>query len=173
MAYINSADVKSIRDSLKAEFPGVKFSVRKQHFSSVNVTLLKGDVDFSDITDDNGYAQINQYHLDFTGDHKPMFEKIVEIIKTAPAEGWYDRSDAMYDHFDTAFYFNISVGNYGKPYELTAAGQEKTLKITVPEGVNIDAAKKVASKEVETLEALVGDDMAAKLRELGMIKEVV
>jgi hypothetical protein len=24
----------------------------------------------------------------------------------------------MVDHFDTAFYFNLEVGNYNKPYEL-------------------------------------------------------
>ena len=29
-----------------------------------------------------------------------------------------------------------------------------------------------ATKEVETLEELVGDEMAAKLRDLGMIKDV-
>jgi len=52
-------------------------------------------------------------------------EKIDKVIKKAPAlaEGgreWYDRSDAMTDYFDTAFYYNISIGDYNKPYEKVA-----------------------------------------------------
>jgi hypothetical protein len=33
---------------------------------------------------------------------------------------YYDRSDAMTDYFDTAYYTNINLGKWDKPYELTA-----------------------------------------------------
>jgi len=33
---------------------------------------------------------------------------------------WYDNSDAMTDYFDTAYYMDINVGQWDKPYVLTA-----------------------------------------------------
>lgn len=127
MAYINAEDVKAIRKELKENFKKFKFSVTKSHSSSVNVTIKSGPVDFSDITDANGYAQVNQYWLERTGQHKAMFEKIVDIIKTAPMRGegynkngWFDKSDAMTDYFHTAYYFNINVGSWNNPYQQAA-----------------------------------------------------
>jgi len=127
MAYINAKDVQAIRKELKENFKDFKFSVTKSHSSSVNVTILSGPVDFSDISDENGYAQINQYWLDRTGDHKAMFEKMIDIIKTAPMrgeganqDGWFDKSDSMSDYFHTAYYFNVNVGKWNQPYQLAA-----------------------------------------------------
>ena len=129
MAYIRTEEVRAIRNELKEQFPNLKFSVRKQHYSSIKVTIKKGDVDFSDIMRDRingetpGYADVNHYHLHMYGDHTKLFSEINDIIKKAPglAEGgreWYDNSDAQYDYFDTAFYYNLSVGSWDKPYEL-------------------------------------------------------
>jgi hypothetical protein len=127
MAYIRTDEVKEIRNTLKEEFgPDLKFGVKKESGGiAVRVTLKKGNVDFSDITGregERGYAQINQYHLSNYGDHRPLFEDIINVIKKAPgkAEGgreWFDKSDAMVDYFHTAFYFNLNVGNFDKPYE--------------------------------------------------------
>jgi len=127
MAYINAKDVQAIRNELKENFKGFKFSVRKSHGTSVDITIKSGPTDFSDILKD-GYAQINQYWLDRTGKHQPMFEKVVEIVKTAPMRGegyrkgtgWYDNSDSMIDYFDTAYYFSINVGSWSTPYQQAA-----------------------------------------------------
>ena len=125
MAYITTAEVREIRNALKEEFgPELKFGVKKQHHSSVTVTIKKGIVDFSDIMreGDRGYTQVNHYHTHMYGEHANIFDHIVDVIKKAPgkAEGgreWFDKSDAMVDYFHTAFYFNLEVGNYSKPYE--------------------------------------------------------
>lgn len=121
MAYIKTEEVAAIRGQLKEKFKGLKFSVRKQHHSSVSVTIKAGNVDFSDILDDNGHAQINQYWLNRTGKHEHLFEEIYKVIKTAPAsvEGgreWFDDSDSMTDYFHTAFYMSVNVGSWDKPY---------------------------------------------------------
>ena len=29
---------------------------------------------------------------------------------------WYDKSDAMVDYFDTAYYVDINIGKWNKPY---------------------------------------------------------
>ena len=121
MAYISTEDVKKIRVALKEEFgKRLKFSVRKNAgHHSISVTIKSGEVDFSDLnrkTYGGEQIQINHYRLEFYGDHKPLFEKIIGIIKTAPTHQWYDNSDAMIDHFDIAFYFNLSIGDWKKPY---------------------------------------------------------
>ena len=124
MAYINAEDCARIRGALKVTFPNMKFAVRKSSGShAVEVTIKEGNVDFTDIYKHShligrDHVQVNQYHLDMYGEHQPLFAKIVDIIKTAPAKQWYDRSDAMVDYFDTAFYFNVSVGEYDAPYKL-------------------------------------------------------
>jgi len=131
MAYITTTEVREIRNALKEAFPKLKFGVRSHAHSSVKVTIKKGNVDFSDIMRDRtngetpGYADVNHYHLYQYGEHTSLFEKIDKIIKTAPAKAengreWYDRSDAQYDHFDTAFYYSIGVGTWDKAYELVA-----------------------------------------------------
>ena len=58
------------------------------------------------------------------GEHKDFFDAIHKIIKTAPikgegywkGKGWYDKSDAMTDYFDTAYYISMNVGEWNKPY---------------------------------------------------------
>ncbi len=128
MAYIKTEEVSAIRNELKKRFghTGLKFGVKKQHHSSVHVTIKAGPIDFSDIYKDHygsgdHYAQVNVYHLSNYGQHQPFFEEVLKIIKTAPAlaEGgreWFDKSDIMTDYFHTAFYINLNVGEYDKPY---------------------------------------------------------
>ena len=139
MAYIKTNEVAEIRKALKEKFgKSLKFSVRRQHYSSVDVSIVSGDVDFYDGSMDStdkyngqvhkfdGHSQINEYHTHFYGKHEQLFTDIVKIMKTAPAlaEGgraWYDNSDAMTDYFDTAYYTHVSVGKWNKPYNYTGA----------------------------------------------------
>ena len=124
MSYISTEDVKKIRVALKNEFgKKLKFAVRKSAGGhSVGVTIKSGTVDFSDIMRNNTYdqVQVNHYHLQNYGVHKSLFEKIVEIIKTAPSKEWYNNSDAMIDYFDVAFYFDLNVGDWNNPYKKVA-----------------------------------------------------
>ena len=137
MAYISTNEVKEIRKSLKDKFgKNIKFSVTRDHHSSVNVSLMEGVIDFydgsMDMTDKysgrvqkfDGHAQINHYHTHMYGEHKAFFDKVHEIIKTAPIKGegywknkgWYDNSDSMIDYFDTAYYISMNVGSWNVPY---------------------------------------------------------
>ena len=123
MSYISTEDVKKIRVALKNEFgKKLKFGVRKSpSHHSVSVTIKSGTVDFSDIMrNPNEQVQVNHYHLQNYGVHKSLFEKIVEIIKTAPSNKWYDNSDAMIDYFDVAFYFDLNVGDWNNTYKKVA-----------------------------------------------------
>ena len=126
MAYITTEEVRAIRNALKAEFgKSIKFSVRKRHYSSVNVTILKSEEDLSEYTKDRGCVSVNHHWLDkhFPNEvHRNIFKKIVEIIETAPGtvEGgreWFDNSDPMTDYFHTAFYYSLNIGRWDRPYE--------------------------------------------------------
>lgn len=123
MAYINAAEVKAIRIALKAEFgKKFKFSVRKSSWSgSVKVSIMKGDVDFSGVLEGRDYLNVNHYYTENYSPHAELFEKIVEIIKTAPSKAgvgdeWFDESDIMTDYFHTAYYFDVGIGTWNTPY---------------------------------------------------------
>ncbi len=137
MAYISTDDVKHIRNTLKKELPQYKFSVVRDHTSSVTIALMKGpafnDYEYFDrynnVTktanlSDGEHHQINQYHLeDFYGkENAEILSKIDTISRTAPAKNggkvWYNDSDIMTDYFDIAYYVHISVGKWNKPYEV-------------------------------------------------------
>jgi len=137
MAYISAEDVKHIRNELKKELPQYKFSVVRDHHSSVSISLMKGpafnDYEYFDrynntITtanlSDGEHHQINQFHLeDFYGkENADILSKIDTISRTAPAKNggkvWYNDSDIMTDYFDIAYYVHISVGKWNKPYEV-------------------------------------------------------
>ncbi len=135
MAYITKEEVLEIRKELKNQFPKFKFSCKKASGGlAVHVSLKAGPVDLYDGSLDtlgynnetikfNGYYQVNQYHLYHCGKHEPMFEKIINIIKTAPAKApngraWFDKSDIQTDYFHTAFYFNVHVGEWNTPYKV-------------------------------------------------------
>ena len=172
MAYIKTEEVAQIRKELKEAFPQLKFGVRKHHHSSVDVTIKAGTVDFSDILDDNGYSQVNQYWLTEArvGKHVKLFEKIIDIIKTAPAKvpggrAWFDESDSMTDYFHTAFYFSINVGAWNKPYVCSKAAKKAPKKVVKAskgkpmtyvkfvEGMNEKATISDASEQVARMTA--------------------
>ena len=133
MAYCNAQDVAQVRKELKETFPNFKFGVRKRDHHAISVTIKAGPTDFSSLFDKDEYSkkrqyiQVNGYHIDsFYGEHAPFLKQVQQIIKTAPARGegyhkgtgYYDRSDAMTDYFDTAYYIDINIGSWDQPYEV-------------------------------------------------------
>ena len=141
MAYISTDEVKAVRVALKERFKNkLKFSVTRSNYSSINVSIVSGEINFFDGSLDrkdkyhpeapahkfDGYEQINEYYPEHYGKHSELFKNIVEIMKTAPASikggrAWYDKSDAMIDYFDTAYYTHLNIGKWDKPYEFKGA----------------------------------------------------
>ena len=122
MAFIKTEEVKAIRNQLKERFPQLRYSVRRQHYSSVNVTIQSGNINFKNLfNNDKDYIQLNPYHLYHYNEFEPLFDEMVKIIKTAPisvgGDAWFDKSDIMTDYFHTAYYFNLNIGQWDKPYQ--------------------------------------------------------
>ena len=137
MAYMNQERKAKIATALKpilAKY-GMKGTLRtRQH--AITLTLRSGPIDFiADMQTDRqlGYVThkinkdemrkryefgINQYWLDdhYTGVSLEFLKQVNEAMQAAD---YYDRSDAQIDYFDTAYYYDINVGAWDKPYTLT------------------------------------------------------
>jgi hypothetical protein len=63
------------------------------------------------------YIDINPYWYQehFSGVAKKFLSEVLPAMKAA---GWYDNSDAQTDYFDTAYYVDVNIGSWSKPYEL-------------------------------------------------------
>ena len=119
MAFINKENVKQIREALKKEFPEIKFSVRKENFSSVYVSILKSPYDFSDLPffRQDSYTNVNHFRVPDCV-HRRLLEKILKVIKTGSDRKWFDKSDSMTDYFHVAVYIHLYVGHHEKGYEM-------------------------------------------------------
>jgi hypothetical protein len=136
MAYMNQEKKATISAQVKPIFKkyGIKGSLAVRNYSTIVVNIKSGPLDFignanavqkarCDIGRDyriitDRYLQVNPYWYqeNFTGECKAFFEELFQAVKSAE---WYNNSDAMIDYFDTAYYFDVNVGRWDKPYELT------------------------------------------------------
>lgn len=127
MAYMNQAKKAVIKANLdKVLKPlGVKFTLRVSHHMAITCTIKSAPWNMlADRTSkaqsefEVNHAQVNPYWFEehYTGKTKEVLAKVVDAIKSAD---YYDRSDAMVDYFDTAYYFHINIGDYNKPFQVT------------------------------------------------------
>lgn len=137
MAYMNGEKKALINKMLKPVLKkyGIKGTLSVRNHSTICLTLKSGSIDF--IANSNrvcgashwqvhkgwrpntsGYADVNVYwykdHYD--GDAKAFLDEAMAALKSA---NWYDRTDAQIDYFDTAYYVDINIGRWNKPYEVT------------------------------------------------------
>jgi hypothetical protein len=118
MPIITIDQVKNIRQALKQKYPTIKFSVTRENYSTVDVSLISGNIDFSDILQENGYISINHYYIDERyNDHKEFFKSVRDIIYSSG--GYNDNNEYSSSDYGTFpdFYVHISVGKYDKPYK--------------------------------------------------------
>jgi hypothetical protein len=115
---------------------GMKGSLSVRNHSTICLTLTSGSIDFiGDLNEQRqvGYVttqidkdkmreryeiDINPYwfHEHYTGESLAFLSEIIPAMKGAD---YYDNSDAQIDYFDTAYYFDVNVGKWNKPYNLT------------------------------------------------------
>jgi hypothetical protein len=118
MAYVNNETKAVIQAALKPVFKkyGIKATVaRNPYQSTLIVNVAAGGIDFGTNDKSVNVYWINEHH---TGAAKDFLNEVLSTIKSAGE--WYDRSDAMTDYFDTAFYIDINIGRWNKPYQYNA-----------------------------------------------------
>jgi hypothetical protein len=125
MAYMNQEKKSVIAAKLKPVLKkyGVKGTLSVRNHSSIVLNVKAGKVDFftdyGDREDARKFGiQVNPYwfHEHFTGKAKKFLTEAFDALKSA---GYYNNSDAQIDYFDTAYYYDINIGKWNKPYELT------------------------------------------------------
>lgn len=112
MPYISKESVKVIREKLKNTFPEFKFSVTCSNYSSVNVNVMAGPIDFG-----SEYSQVNHFWIDEHWKEKPKAKKFllaVDKIMNSCNDG-SGHEDVDYG-FIPSYYRNISIGKWDKPY---------------------------------------------------------
>lgn len=138
VAYMNQtkkADIAAKVKPILAKY-GMKGSLSVRNHSTIVLTLTSGPIDFiGDLnqTRQFGYvtAEVDKdkmreryeivinpywYQEHYTGQSLAFLSEIFPALKGAD---WYDRSDIQTDYFDTAYYVDVNVGKWNKPYILT------------------------------------------------------
>ena len=140
MAYMNqekkAAIVAAVKPILKKY--GVKGTFAVRNHSTICLNVKEGKIDFienyiqTDIdkvvankmsADQVAYIRKNKtldvnpywFQEHFSGKAKAFLTEVFTGMKSA---GWYDRSDAQVDYFDTAYYVDVNIGSWKKPYEV-------------------------------------------------------
>ena len=131
MPYISPERVKAIRNRIKKEFPEYKFSIRGEHYSSVNVTILSGPIDL--IVGDHGvrygHEQVNHFYIKDHYSKFPAVRDVLQKIYEIMNEGNYTEvMDGDYGAVPS-FYCHISVGAYDRPYEVNVDAHRKSVSI--------------------------------------------
>jgi hypothetical protein len=140
MAYVSQEVITKARAALKVlnkEY-GVKSTLSGKGDSTLYLTIAQGSIDFIGNYCENVTAKrrqhdtqqvidwvtkeqnisVNQYYLDssFSGIALEYLEKAKAIMHV---DHW-DKSDIQSDYFNCAYYVNISVGRWNKPYKLVS-----------------------------------------------------
>jgi hypothetical protein len=134
MAYMNQERKALIAKALKPVLAkyGVKGTLSVRNHSTICLTIKSGKIDFIGNSNrvcgashyqvsrgfrpnTSGYSDVNPYWFQdhYDGDAKAFLTEAFKALKVA---GWYDRSDAQIDYFDTAYYCDINIGKWNKPY---------------------------------------------------------
>jgi hypothetical protein len=138
MAYMNQERKAKIAKNLKpilAKF-GVKASLAVRNHMTIVLNVKSGPIDFVEnlietdkktnygekMSEDqvnylrkNSVVDVNPYwyHEHFSGTAKKFLTEAMSALKSAE---WYDESNPQIDHFNTAYYIDIKIGNWKNPY---------------------------------------------------------
>ena len=141
MAYMDQERKAKIAANLKpilAKY-GIKGSLSVRNHSTIVLTLKSGRIDFVenyiktdanvshgrpmsqdqiDYIRKNQSVDVNPYWFQehFSGKAKKFLSEAFKAMKSAD---WYDESDAMTDYFNTAYYVDVNIGKWNKPYTVT------------------------------------------------------
>lgn len=137
MAYMNQEKKATIKAALdKVLKPrGIKYSLRVRDHMSITCTISAAPVDFlGNFADKSAakypphdgrpwqYLAVNPYWISehFTGEPAAILSDVVQAMQAA---GYYDKSDAQIDYFDTAYYYHVNIGQWDKPFKLLEAAK--------------------------------------------------
>lgn len=142
MAYVSQEMKKDLTPAIKAVLNkyGVKGSISVRNHMSLVVKIKSGVVDFIENYIDtdqaqnhgnvmtaeridhlrkDGYISVNTYWIDshYSGVSKKFLTELHEAMK---GPNFFNDDDVQTDYFHRSHYTDITIGDYNKPYTLTA-----------------------------------------------------
>lgn len=134
MAYMNQDKKRVIKAAIDkiAKPYGIKYSLRVRYHSTIICTITAAPIDFignfKAVTGDkfniNGAPldniSVNPYWYDdhFSGKPREVIGQLIDALKAAD---YFDHSDAQADYFCRAYYFDLNIGDYNRPFKLVPA----------------------------------------------------
>ena len=131
MAYMNQEKKAKIDGLIKPILKkyGVKATLAVRNNAVIVLNIKSGKIDFIDNFLSTGkihdpewiqkYRTIDVnpywYQDHFTGEAKEFLTEAFSALKGAD---WYDESDAQVDYFNTAYYVDVNIGKWNKPYQV-------------------------------------------------------
>lgn len=118
---------KMIRSTLRERFPDCKWSVRRMPGGMtpvLSVRLMEApELPVAEWGPHmEGYRQIHGDDSDLKPWARDMFRFVNDYLESLN----YNHSDVMVDYFDVAFYANVYIGDYDKPFRIREkAGKRK------------------------------------------------
>lgn len=127
MAYVSQELKAELSPAIKlvCKKYGIKASIAVRHKSTLVVNIKSGVIDFINDYHTTTQSEFKTDHLDinqywynthFTG---VAFNFLDELYAAMRGTTWFDKSDIQSDYFHTAYYMDINVGQWDKPYQLT------------------------------------------------------
>lgn len=140
MAYMNQEKKKQLAPAIKAVFKkyGVKGTISVGNHSTLVVTVREGKLDFIGSSEKynqqqsndwfnlekvsrNNYLQVNHYYAEDRA--REVGEDTIadfyrDLLEAMRGADWFDKSDIQTDYFHTAYYTEINIGRWNKPYKL-------------------------------------------------------
>lgn len=134
MAYMNQDKKKALAPAVKAVLAkyNVKGTLGVNNYSTLVLNIKEGALDFIGAANAENKAtaertgrpfyevkdnyQVNPYYA-HESSNKKIASFFKELIAAMKGDIWYDNSDIMTDYFDTAYYLDINVGQWNKPYK--------------------------------------------------------
>ena len=102
---------------------GVRASLAVHNHSTLVLNIKSGKIDFIGDYEGNkdnakGHIQVNTYwyHEHFDGAAQAFLKEVIPAMMV----GNHNNSDPMTDYFDVGWYIDVNVGQWNKPYLLTA-----------------------------------------------------
>lgn len=140
MAYVSKELKAELAPKIKAVLKKYHMSgtISIHHHSSLVVTLRSGALDLigdanlfnqayaartgQRVVEVKGYYQANP---NYSGEEHSVNAEVgkffKELVAAMKGDSWYNDSDIQRDHFDIAYYLDINVGKWDKPYICTKA----------------------------------------------------
>lgn len=138
MAYVNQDMKKRKAGLIKPVLKkfGLKGTLAVRNHSTLCLTISEGGIDFinnfnetcgrhlrhsgrhSPWQPQQDYVEVNQYWYQehFTGTALEALKGLIGVL----FEGHWDESDIQTDYFHCAYYVNVNIGKWNKPYKVTA-----------------------------------------------------